>query len=237
MNILNLIAKESIAILKSFAVKQNFCLIGGDRSPNASDDSLPAVLLIPGYMCRIGCFNDLYTRLVSSGFRVFLHQPRLFTNSIKHHSKLLREAILELKSQYNLKNLFVIGYSMGGLISRDALADGWDDEFNFVNKLYTVATPNNGTIMAHFGIGDCTSEMTPNSRFIKELNTRDIHYRHKIICYSAELDGILLTDKNVNLSGCSSFKIDDVGHMAIIDDPRFHQHIIENMLKSTHKNQ
>lgn len=237
MDAFNLILKESIAIIKSFMVKQNFCLIGSNESPNAKDDSLPAVLLIPGYMCRKGCFIEFYTKLVSCGFRVFMHEPSLLTSSIKKHSRQLRKYILKIKKEYDLKSLFVIGYSMGGLIARDTFADGWDGEFSFITHLYTVATPNNGTIMSNFGIGTCTNEMKPGSSFIRELNTRDIHCRAKITCYSAELDGIILTDKNVNLDGCRTFKVSNVGHMSIIDDPSFHDHLIEDIRQFININQ
>lgn len=237
MDAFSIILKESVAIIKSFMVKQNFCLIGSNESPNVSDDSLPAVLLIPGYMCRKGCFIELYTKLVSSGFRVFMHEPSLLTSSIKRHSKQLREYVLKIKKEYNLNSLFVIGYSMGGLIARDTFADEWNDEFSLITQLYTIATPNNGTIISYFGIGLCMNEMKPGSSFIRELNTRDIHWRAKITCYSAQLDGIILTDKNVNLAGCRAFTVPYVGHMSVIDDQRFHDHIVEDMRQFINRNQ
>lgn len=237
MNAFNLIIKESIAIFRSFIIKQNFCLINSNHCSNANDASRPAVLLIPGYMCKKGCFIELYNKLISCGFRVFMHEPSLLTSSIKRHSKQLREYVLQIKEEFKLDSLSVIGYSMGGLIARETFADGWDDEFSFIDQLYTIATPNNGTIMSYFGIGTCTREMIPGSKFIRELNTKDIHYRHKITCYSAELDGIILTDKNVNLSGCRAFTIPFVGHMSIIDDPCFHTHLVEDLRQFTNTNQ
>lgn len=237
MDAFSIILKESVAIIKSFTIKQNFCLIGSNESPNVSDDSLPAVLLIPGYMCRKGCFIELYTKLVSSGFRVFMHEPSLLTSSIKRHSKYLKRYVLKIKKEYNLNSLFVIGYSMGGLIARQTFAEDWDNEFNFITQLYTIATPNNGTIISYFNIGSCMNEMKPGSSFIRELNTKDIYYRRKITCYSAELDSIILTDRSVNLIGCRAFVIPQVGHMSIIDDSCFHDHLIKDISRFVDTNQ
>lgn len=231
MNALSLIYKESLAIIRSFTVTQPFCLIGGNESPNANDESAPAVLLIPGYMCSKGCFNDIYTALILSGFRVFLHEPEFYTRSIKEHSQSLKRRLRQIKKDFKVNNLFIIGYSMGGLISRNAMHNKWDNEFSFVSHLYTIATPNNGTPMSRFGIGDCTNEMTPKSEFINELNEKDYKFRNRITCYSAALDGIIISDRNAYLSGSRSFRINDVGHMSIIDDPSFHTHIISDMLQ------
>jgi hypothetical protein len=166
-----------------------------------------------------------------------MHEPSLLTSSIKKHAQQLRKYVLDIKKDYKLDSLFVIGYSMGGLIARETFADEWDTEFSFITQLYTVATPNNGTVMSYFGIGTCTNEMKPGSSFITILNTKDIYHRRKITCYSAQLDGIILTDKNVNLAGCRAFMVPHVGHMSIIDDPRFHDHLVEDIRQFINTNQ
>jgi triacylglycerol lipase len=65
----------------------------------------------------------------------------------------------------------LIGFSMGGLVSRYYLqALGGRDR---VRKYITISTPHRGTIAAFFSKGDGIEQMRPNSDFIAALN-RDL---------------------------------------------------------------
>ncbi len=65
----------------------------------------------------------------------------------------------------------LLGYSMGGLISRYYLQrlGGLDQVEHFI----TISTPHHGTRTAHFVWNEGGKQMRPNSDFLKELN-RDI---------------------------------------------------------------
>lgn len=229
MDVLNLIAKESYAIIKSFTISQNFYLTASDQSNNAHDAEAPAILLVPGYMCKPGCFNELYKVLVESGYRVFIYRPKAYTISIKQHSKSLAEFIRKIKKQYPIDSLTILGYSMGGLIARDTMALKWDTEFNFVNRVITVATPHNGTIMAYAGIGECVKEMVPGSVFLTILGHEDCRYRHKITCFTADLDGLVFNEKSASLSGSKVIRVNNVGHMSIVDEKAFHDKLLQEL--------
>ena len=62
----------------------------------------------------------------------------------------------------------IVGYSMGGLVSRYYLQNLGGAER--CNQLITVSSPHNGTITAYLYPGKGTEQMRPNSEFLTELD-------------------------------------------------------------------
>ncbi|MFN7505148.1 MAG: esterase/lipase family protein, partial [Limnobacter sp.] len=125
-------------------------------------------------------------------------------------------------------NTYLVGHSMGGLIVRKAMSTRWHSHSQ-VQHLFTLASPNNGTRMAHFGLGDCAIDMLPNSNFLNELNEEDDAHRQKMSSVIAIPDALILHHRFAHLEGAANHVIDRTGHMALLDEPRLIQLLKEKM--------
>ena len=142
------------------------------------------IILIHGLWDNPNVFNNLSRELKKQGFRVFIpHLPHKLGNvSISILAEMLNDYILK---EIGLeKSIDLLGFSMGGLISRFWLKNmgGW----KITRRFISVGSPHRGTLTAQFipawllvGI----SEMKKGSTFLKDLNN-DLNILEKVECIS-----------------------------------------------------
>lgn len=220
MTSLNSLAKETFSMAKSFIVDQPLeSLIHTFDQVNV-DSKAPAVLLVPGYLERPGCFTALHNTLTEQGFRVFVYRPQNFFCSINQHAQKVQELIKLLTRQYQVKSLTLVGHSMGGLISRTVAQSLWKGP-SVLKSVITVGTPNSGTVLSYLGIGRCTAEMVPGSSFLAKLNQGDEKVRNRMVAFVAQDDLLVPDFASAKLPGATSYLIEQVGHLAILEDAQF----------------
>lgn len=233
MTSFNSLAKETFSMAKSFMVDQPLESLIHTFDQVNTDSTAPAVLLVPGYLERPGCFVALHTALTEQGFRVFVYRPQNFFCSINQHAQKVLALIKLLTREHRVKSLTLIGHSMGGLISRTVAQSLWKGP-SVLKSVITVGTPNSGTILSYLGIGRCTTEMVPGSSFLAQLNQGDEKFRQRMVAFVAE-DDLLVPDlASAQLPGAQSYLIEQVGHLAILEDSRF-LHLITQELNARMK--
>lgn len=215
------LAAEAISIAKSFLIKQPLESFFPHEDEEFLKSSLPAVFLVPGYMERPGCFWELESFLKKSGYRVFLYRPQKFLISIEEHAELLNKFVEKVRASYGLNTFSFMGHSMGGLIVRKAAISHFKKRGSKLKAVFTVASPNSGTMIAHLGLGKCTSEMLPGSSFLKKLDKEDKSFRKQIISFSCDQD-LLVPDLNSSrLLGSRQYILENTGHLSILSNENF----------------
>ena len=220
-HVARLAAREGYLFGLSFVFRQRVAQTVPEFSPNFHNRQLPIVFMVPGYLERAGCFSTVYEELLWSGVRVAFYQPRYVLASVKNMAQDFGQYMDEVMRRPECEGakVYLVGHSMGGLIARKAMIARWQHKAD-IQHVFTLATPNNGTWMAHLGVGECATDMLPGSAFLDELNYADLQYRHKMSSVIATPDCLILHGRYAKLSGASNHIIDGSGHMALLDDPR-----------------
>ncbi|HEX4878949.1 MAG TPA: hypothetical protein VFV39_03810 [Limnobacter sp.] len=216
-----LAAREGYLFGLSFLVRQRLPRAVPRLSPNFHNRQLPLVVMVPGYLETPGCFAGLYEELLWSGVRVAFYQPRYTLAGVEHMASHFAEYLEALLDQPHCHNahVYLVGHSMGGLIVRRAMATRWQDGLP-VQHLFSLATPHNGTQMAHLGVGECVLDMLPGSAFLQELNQADLAHRTRMSSVIATPDCLILSANNARLDGANNLILPGSGHMALLDDDR-----------------
>lgn len=90
--------------------------------------------------------------------------------SIEHFAQLVDKKAQEIERKTGLKELILIGHSMGGLVSA-YYAENISPPQK-VRCIVTIGSPLHGTQMTAFGFGQCIFEMAPNSTFSQNLRKK-----------------------------------------------------------------
>lgn len=136
-------------------------------------------------------------------------------SSIETYSKKLKKKIKQIRKENNNKKVILVGHSMGGLVC--SYYSLFDDKNNSVSKIISIASPYKGTPNAKIGIGKCTKEMEPGSKFLKKL-TKKITKEKKINFYyiAAMHDHIVFPVGTSILSKKRSYVIENAGHASLL---------------------
>jgi len=138
------------------------------------------VLLIYGFGANRRVMMVLEERLRRDGYDVFtINLGGLFeilrTDGIEETASFVNIKVKRLIERYNLPEIAIVGHSEGGIIGRYMVQKLGGDEYT--HTLITLASPHRGTPFAYLGlvatgfISQNLWQLTPNSSFIKELNS------------------------------------------------------------------
>lgn len=157
------------------------------------------VVLVHGYNSTSRSLEELHAELNRRGWPCGVFD---YPNDgpIAECGKLLSDELRELAADHPGQAVALVAHSMGGLVARSAIEDPGLDPGN-VRRLIMVATPNQGSQMAHFacgldgceqlllrrehdadnllrlsiadGLNEARSDLKPGSRFLRDLNARD----------------------------------------------------------------
>ena len=121
------------------------------------------VLLVPGFLDGPGSFAVLARRLEREGFETHSLRlsPRIANCSLHHFARQVAQAAEPFDE------VDVIGFSMGGLVSR--LWVQRHGGATKVNRLITLASPHNGSKVAHLLPQQSVREMRPGSDLLEDL--------------------------------------------------------------------
>lgn len=140
-----------------------------DPPPIAPDPALPPVVLVHGIFSSGDDMERLARHLRAQGREVF--QPSLTPNGGHAPIEDLAQQLADFAGQKIAGRRFdLIGFSMGGLISRYYLQRLGG--MGKIGRFITMATPHHGTHMARFGGLPGWVQMRPGSAFLTDL-TRD----------------------------------------------------------------
>jgi pimeloyl-ACP methyl ester carboxylesterase len=162
-------------------------------------DGRCVVVLVHGYNSTSRSLEELRAELNRRGWPCGVFD---YPNDgpIDESGKLLSDELREFAARHPGQSVALVAHSMGGLVARVAIEDPELDPGN-VRRLIMVATPNQGSQMAHFacgldgceqvvlrrereardllrlsiadGLNEARSDLKPGSRFLSDLNARE----------------------------------------------------------------
>lgn len=169
------------------------------------------VVLVSGLLGRTWNFYRLRRQFIRNGHPVYLPPMGFQVGSIYAKSNKLESYL----SKNNLTDCYVIGHSMGGLITASMGYRGRDR----VRKMYTVGSPLKGTYIALLmPIFPSTLQMTPFSSFIRNFKIV-FNSLSNVQSIFAKKDEVMLPQTSSHMGRFDDVMIPEFGHLNLIMGP------------------
>lgn len=183
------------------------------------------ILLVHGYINTGAIWLYIKRKIKNFGpiYTIDLKEP--FASIVEHAHQVDRLAD-RIEKETGKKELILIGYSMGGLVSTyyaTKLAPKGK-----VQRIIAIATPFSGTKMALIAVGKNAKEMRVGSLFLRQLD-----HTGSLVTIASKTDEIVVPYSSALIDGAKQFLVDNLGHGALIFSPRIAKVII-NELKLCH---
>jgi len=206
---------ETAAHLRAFWLLQPF-YAGFAHGPLAADPAWPCVLLIHGF----GCNRAMWLPLVRSGrlSRCNLACIDLAPACvpIEEQATIIDEAVRRLRDRTGGRRVALIAHSMGGLAVLAYLARFGDAS---VQVAITLATPFEGTWLAHLRSCPAAIQMRPGNRWLTDLiGATTPEVRRKLCCVATRDDNVIIPWRSALMAGARHYLTDGVGHLALSCD-------------------
>jgi triacylglycerol lipase len=154
-------------------------------------DPVGRVVLVPGFLETGSSFRWMTKRLSSQGYECLV--PRFRPSDGRQGLENLAEDLKrEIEAAFGPEEPFsIIAFSMGGLVSRYYLQQLGGAER--CQKLFTISSPHNGTLVAHIYPGQGANQMRPGSGFLTQLaETEPALGKMPVVSYRTPMDLIIL---------------------------------------------
>ncbi len=192
--------------------------------PLARDALRPALLLIPGFMCNRAAWKPLLDSGALAPFNVATVNLEPVFGDIDQYAEVVHRAVERLRAETGAARVILVGHSMGGLAARAYLRRHGDAH---VARVVTLASPHHGTIFGRLGASRNARQMARSSRFVERLN-RDDHGRwRRFTTVATRDDNLVVPRSSPLLPGSRQVVLDGVGHLALIEDRRAWQVIVD----------
>ncbi|HSX14065.1 MAG TPA: alpha/beta fold hydrolase [Chlamydiales bacterium] len=175
------------------------------------------ILLVHGYINTSAIWLYLKWKIKHLGpiYTITLKPP--FTSIEAHAEQMDKMATLIEKETLN-KNLILVGYSMGGLVSAyyaTKLAPK-----NKVQKIISISSPFAGTQVAKIAIGTNANQMRIGSMFLTKINDEINNSKIPLFTIASKTDEIVIPYSSALLENSKQFIFNDLGHAGLIFSPR-----------------
>jgi triacylglycerol lipase len=138
-----------------------------DPAPVDLNPTLAPVVLVHGIHCNTGSMERMARALRAAGRETHVIQLHPADGSVG--IEVLAQQLADfIDQQLGRRRFHLIGYSMGGLVSRYYLQrlGGMKTALNCI----TLSTPHRGTVLAYLNSGTGGRQMRPGSAFLQKLN-------------------------------------------------------------------
>ncbi|MBT9459226.1 MAG: alpha/beta fold hydrolase [Burkholderiaceae bacterium] len=205
---------ESRACSRVFGWQQPFA---SRREPDhwpANATGRRGVLLVHGFFCNRGLWNDWLVRLRQADVPVMALTLEPAFGSIDRYVADLETAVRELERRTGCAPVLV-GHSMGGLAIRAWWrAHGQDTR---VHQMLTLGTPHAGTFMARFSVARNAGQMRLGSVWLRNLAAQEsAAMRARMRCYYSHTDNIVCPASSATLAGAQQIHLPATGHIGLL---------------------
>jgi triacylglycerol lipase len=191
-------------------IRDSFPCAEGDRNP---------ILLIHGIWDRQEIFNTMSTYLSEQGWSVY--RFNLIPNDGSAKMEVLAQQVCNYITEKfpPEKPLDLVGFSMGGLVSRYYVQRLGGIER--VQRFVTISSPHQGTYTAYATGLDGYVQMRPKSDFLQDLD-RDVQMLERINFTSiwTPLDAIIIPASSSQMPMGEEVKINVLFHPLMVSDPQ-----------------
>jgi pimeloyl-ACP methyl ester carboxylesterase len=219
---------ECWAVWRLFNVIQPFCATWAWHPASGERRELPPLLLIHGYGCNQAVWYDAQPVLAAAGYRCEGIDLLPLFGDIDHYAQQIFTHCLRMRSEYGRAPV-LIGHSMGGLSARAALdyarASGED---TVIEHVITLGSPHQGTALAKYGQGRNAQQMRCGGDWLAALAAREsVAERAHITSIFSLHDSIVGPPGTAWLDGARHRILAGLGHVALLNDQRAHQAILD----------
>lgn len=172
------------------------------------------VLLVHGFFCNRGLWNDWLARLRDEDVPVVALTLEPAFGSIDRYAAALEAAISELERRTGCAPVLV-GHSMGGLAIRAWWREHGHD--TRVHRVLTLGTPHAGTFMARFSAAPNAAQMRLGSPWLQALAAQESPAMRALMrCYYSHTDNIVCPASSAALAGAQPIHLPATGHIGLL---------------------
>lgn len=175
------------------------------------------ILLIHGYMNTGSIWLYLKWKIRNCGpiYTIDLKSP---FDSIENFAKQLEIIVKRIEEETKRKELILVGYSMGGLVSAYyAMHFAPKDK---IQKIITISTPFEGTHLSRIAIGKNGGEMARGSSFVKKLKEEISHSKIPFYTIASKTDEIVIPYTSALVDHSRQYIFENLGHGGLIFSAR-----------------
>jgi pimeloyl-ACP methyl ester carboxylesterase len=173
-------------------------IIAENLPSNASGEtSRKVIVLVHGWGANRGMMWLLGMRLARRGYRTINWGYLSLSRSIESHANDLHDALTELEQDPEVDEFFLVGHSMGSIVSRTAVTRCCDDcgPFTKLRRMVMLAPPNRGSHLASW-LGPWLKPIIPTldqlaDRADSYVNCLPIPEKLDIGIIAAQYDGLV----------------------------------------------
>lgn len=202
---------------------------GFPEPPCLPDGHRPAVLLIAGFMCNRAAWRPLLDSGLLRNFNVATVDLEPIFGDIDAYANVVKRAVQRLRAASGADRVTLVGHSMGGLAARVYLRKYGDAE---IVRVVTLATPHHGTIFGRIAHSRNARQMAAGSSFIRHLQADDHGRWEKFTTVATRDDNLVVPRSSPLLQGARQIVVDGVGHLALIEDRRAWQIVVDEVRAS-----
>ena len=214
--------QEWRAAVKVFVLRQpwSFRHAGiGHPEPAAPDAALAVpVLLVHGYICNHRVWDDLTPELRRRGHTVLAVDLEPLFSGIDTHVATIEAAVQKLIAGTGQARVALVGHSMGGLVIR-----AWMRAYGTaqVERVITLATPHQGSLLAAAALTSNGGQMRWQSRWLRELADSEAAPTRSLIHIAlTDTDNIVYPQLQQTLEGCQVTQFSGLGHLEMCVSPK-----------------
>ena len=189
------------------------------RWPDLVSASLQArrgVVLVHGFVCNRGVWNDWLERLSERGQPFIAINLDSIFGSIDDHADCIDAAVQRLTRATGLAPV-IVAHSMGGLAVRHWWSEHPDAP---VPHVITIGTPHHGAWIARFAISVNGRQMQRQSPWLKALGEREPPGRaRRFTCFYSHCDNIVFPPSTATLAGAENRHLTGVAHVHMVSRP------------------
>lgn len=176
------------------------------------------VILVHGYAMSRAYFLLLARRLERAGLGPFYGFEYWTLGKVSSAARRLGEYVDRLCEQHGVRQVDLVGHSMGGVVARYYLSFGGGAAR--VRHLVTLGSPHCGTETSYFGVGRPVHELLPNSSLMARLEAAGLPPGPEVMVIWSRSDALVWCERQAKLPGARELVYDDLGHLGLLASRR-----------------
>lgn len=172
------------------------------------------ILLLHGLFVNQSCWFWFKRQLRQQGFKNVVTLNLTGWHNEETLTELLAKRVDELRHQFGVNKVHLVGHSMGGMIARNyiQLRGGADK----VDQLICLGSPHHGSKLATFSIAPLGKLLIPGSNFLQRLNNAPVPEKVQLTNIYTNKDDMVLPNTSNHLDWGKAVELDGMGHTALI---------------------
>ena len=177
----------------------------------------PGVLLIHGFVCNRGFWNNWIARLTGQGVPTVALTLEPAFGSIDEYVSIIEEGVRRLERSTGRAPV-VVAHSMGGLAFRRWYLEQPDAQR--IAHAITIGTPHHGTWLARFAFTSNGRQMRRSSQWLNTLANREDQTRAaRFTCFYSHCDNIVFPPSTATLPGADNRHLEATAHVDMANHP------------------